>query len=330
MKVETPTVSQTASIQIEDFRGDFTQVAALIQESWKENGKQGLFYTPEFLASCLKYPGTSYSLAPTLYEGETPRAFVAGFPRTIQYQGRELRVILCTLLSVSSEYKKSGYGVVLWSELVKRAQSAGYDGMINYCVEGEPMNGMILGCCRMLKQPTERIFSVHYLMRLLQPKFAASPAEEQERAPEIFGRVAAQNGTDVPLTRVWSEAEIQWQLRRHDGVVACHRSGLKEGLISGYLMHAANPQKTKCLLIEDVLWGTLENEERLTLVDKMVSRGVQAGAQIALLPVLGYTDIAPFRAARFRSSPRTLHCYLTIFKGEPPPKPVSSMYLDVI
>ena len=66
MKVETPTFSQTASIQIEDFRGDFTQVAALIQESWKENGKQGLFYTPEFLASCLKYPGTIYSLAPTL------------------------------------------------------------------------------------------------------------------------------------------------------------------------------------------------------------------------------------------------------------------------
>ena len=329
MKVETPTVSQTASIQIEDFRGDFTQVAALIQESWKENGKQGLFYTPEFLASCLKYPGTSYSLAPTLYEGETPRAFVAGFPRTIQYQGRELRVILCTLLSVSSEYKKSGYGVVLWSELVKRAQSAGYDGMINYCVEGEPMNGMILGCCRMLKQPTERIFSVHYLMRLLQPKFAASPAEEQERAPEIFGRVA-QNGNDVPLVRVWTEPEIQWQLRRHDGVVACHRSGLKEGLISGYLIRAANAQKTKCLLIEDLLWGTLENEERLALVEKMVSRGAQAGAQIALLPCLGYADIAPFRAARFRSSPRTLHCYLTIFKGEPPPKPVSSMYLDVI
>jgi len=330
VKVETPTVSQTASIQIEDFRGDFTQVAALIQESWKENGKQGLFYTPEFLASCLKYPGTSYSLAPTLYEGETPRAFVAGFPRTIQYQGRELRVILCTLLSVSSEYKKSGYGVVLWSELVKRAQSAGYDGMINYCVEGEPMNGMILGCCRMLKQPTERIFSVHYLMRLLQPKFAASPAEEQERAPEIFGRVAAQNGTDVPLTRVWSEPEIQWQLQRHDGVNACHRSGLKEGLISGYLMQAANPQRTKCLLIDDVLWGTLENEERLALTKKMLSQSVQAGAQIALLPCLGYADIAPFRAARFRSSPRTLHCYLTIFKGEPAPKPLASMYLDVI
>jgi hypothetical protein len=330
VKVEMQAASQTSAIQIEDFRGDFTQVAALIQESWKENGKQGLLYTPEFLASCLEYPGMSFSLAPTLYEGETPRAFVAGFPRTIQYQGRKLRVILCTLLSVSSEYKKSGYGVVLWSELVKRAQAAGYDGMVNYCVEGEPMNGMILGCCRMLKLPTERIFSVHYLMRLLQPKFAASPADEQESPAEIFGRIAATGGIDAPLTREWTEREIQWQLQRHDGVAVSHSCGSREGLMTGYLMQAANPQKAKCLLIDDVLWGTLENEERLTLVDKMVSRGVQAGAQIVLLPCLGYTDIEPFRAARFRSSPRTLHCYLTIFKGEPPPKPVSSMYLDVI
>src|SRR4029077_5371358 len=330
VKVETHAACPTPSMHIEDFRGDFAPVAALIQESWKENGKQGLFYTPEFLSSCLDYPGSSYSLAPALYEGETPRVFVAGFPRTIRYQGRELRVVLCTLLSVSSEYKKSGYGVVLWSELVKRAQAAGYDGVVNYCVEGEPMNGMILGCCRMLKLPSERIFSVRYLMRLLQPKPAGSRADEQGISSEEFQRIAAASGNEIPLMRVWTAEEIRWQLHRHGGVVASHRFGRKEGLMTGYLMQAANPQKTKCLLIEDVLWGTLENEERLTLVEKMLNRGTQAGAQIALLPCLGYADIAPFRAARFRSSPRTLHCYLTIFKGEPAPKPVSSMYLDVI
>jgi hypothetical protein len=202
--------------------------------------------------------------------------------------------------------------------------------MVNYCVDGEPMNDMILGCCGMLKLPTELIFSVPYLMRLLQPKLSVSAADEQERAAEIFKRVATQKVNDVPLLRVWTDREIQWQLQRHDGVVACHRSAHKEGLMTGYLMQAANPRKTKCLLIEDVLWGTLENEERLTLVEKMLSRGAQAGAQIALLPCLGYADSAPFRAARFRSSPRTLHCYLTVFKGDPPPKPVSSMYLDVI
>jgi hypothetical protein len=331
VKVETPAASQTPSIQMEDFRGDFDQVAALVQESWKENGTQGLFYTPEFLTSCLNYPGASYSLAPTLYEGERPRAFVAGFPRTVRYEGRELRVVLCTLLSVSSQDKKRGYGVVLWGELVKRAQAAGYDGMINYCVEGEPMNGMILGCCRMLKLPTERVFSVRYLMRLLQPKMAAPNSDESETdLTDEFLRLATLSGSDVPLTRVWTRKEAEWQLQRHGAVVAGHRSGLREGVITGYLMQAANPKRTKCMLIEDVLWGTLESEERLTLVEKMLRSGTQAGAQIALLPCLGYADIAPFRGSRFRSSPRTLHCYLTIFTGEPVPKVVSSMYLDVI
>jgi hypothetical protein len=330
LKVEAPTVSQSPSVQIEDFRGDFAQIAGLIQESWRENGKQGLFYTPEFLASYLNYPGSSYSLAPALYEGEKPRAFVAGFPRTVQYKGRQLRVMLCTLLSVSNEYKKRGYGVVLWSELVKRAQSAGYDGMVNYCVEGEPMNGMILGCCRMLKLPTERIFSVHYLMRLLQPKSVASDMDHSQDLTEEFRRVASLIGKDTPLTRVWTEDEVRWQLQRPNGLAAHHRSDGKEGLLTGYLMHAANPQRTKCLLIEDVLWGTLESGERLALVEKMLDQGIQAGARIAFLPCLEYADIAPFRVARFRSSPRTLHCYLTVFNGEPPPEPLPSMYLDVV
>jgi hypothetical protein len=330
LKVEAPTPSQTSSVQIEDFRGDFTRVAALVQESWQENGKQGLFYTPEFLASCLNYPGASYSLAPTLYESEKPCAFVAGFPRAIQYKGRELRVILCTLLSVSKEYKKRGYGVVLWGELVKGAQSAGYDGMVNYCVEGEPMNGMILGCCRMLKLPTERIFSVPYLMRVLQQKTVTCHADDWQDLTEEFRRAAGFIGNDTPFRRVWTEQEARWQLQRHGGLAAYHRSGNRAGLLTGYLMHAANPQRTKCLLIEDVLWGTLAGGERLALVEKMLDRGIQAGAQLAFLPCLGYSDIGPFRAARFRGSPRMLHCYLTVFKGEPSPEPVSSMYLDAV
>ena len=32
--------SQAPAVQIEDFRGDFAEVASLIQSSWEENGKQ--------------------------------------------------------------------------------------------------------------------------------------------------------------------------------------------------------------------------------------------------------------------------------------------------
>jgi hypothetical protein len=334
LNVETPAASQNPFVLIEDFRGDFASIANLVQESWQENGKQGLLYTPEFIASCLDYPGSSYSLAPAIYEGDRPFGFVAGFPRTVLYKGRELRVMLCTLLSVSNEFKRRGYGVILWSELVKRAQSAGFGGMVNYCIDGEPMNGMILGCCRMLKLPTARFFSVHYLMRLLPPKLVAGRAEAPQEIPqdliEQFRTACGFIGTDTLFKRVWTEDEARWQLQRHDGLVAYHRSEHREGLLTGYLMHAANPQRTKCLLIEDVLWGTLEDAERLTLVQKLLDMSIQAGAQMAFLPCLGYAELAPFRAARFRSSPRTLHCYLTVFNDEPSPGPVSSMYLDVI
>src|SRR5579859_6458338 len=212
-----PQARLALSPQIADFRGDFVQVSAMIQESWKGNGAQGLSYTPEFLASCLHYPESSSSLAPTLYQGKYPRAFVAGFPRTIQYRGRRLRVLICTMLSVSSEFKKKGYGIILWSELVKRAQSAGYDAIVNYCVDGEPMNGMILGCCRMLKLPTQRIFSVHYLMRPMQQKLrpTSEPAPLHDfdpRTAEEFQQAASFIGTGTLLKRVWTESEAQWQL----------------------------------------------------------------------------------------------------------------------
>jgi hypothetical protein len=83
-------------------------------------------------------------------------------------------------------------------------------------------------------------------------------------------------------------------------------------------------------MVEDVLWGTLGGEERLALVQRLLDRGMNAGARMAFLPRLGYADLEPFRAARFRTSPRTLHCYLTIFNGDPAPEPVPSMYLDVL
>ena len=241
-----------------------------------------------------------------------------------------MRLILCTLLSVSSDLKKKGYGVILWSELVKRARAAGYDGMVNYCVDGEPMNSMILGCCRMLKLPTERVFSVNYLMRFLHPRSALSSAHDSKDFTAEFLRVAALVDGQTPLKRVWTEEEARWQLRRPGGLVSYHQVENRQGLLTAYVMDAANPQKTKCLLIEDVLWGTLRNGERQTLVEKMLDRATQAGAQMAFLPCAGYADIAPFRAARFRSSTRTLHCYLTIFEGEPRPEPLPSMYLDVV
>ena len=297
-----------------------------------ENAEQALLYTPEFLASCFDYPGSTFSLAPTMYEGDRPIAFIAGFPRRVRYKERELRIVLVTFLSVANEHKKKGYGVVLWSELAKRAQNAGFDGMVNYCVEGEPMNGMILGCCKMLKLPTERAFSAQYQMRILQAKSAparetAAQLESESVAALLYA--AGCIGERVPLTRIWTEKEAEWQCRRYGAVVARHASGSGQGMLAGYIMEVANPQRTKCLLIEDVLWGTLEKPERQILLRQLLDRAAAAGAQMATVPCLEYADMEPFTAMRFRRSRRILHAYLTVFSGQPAPEALPSMYLDV-
>ena len=330
---EAAAIANSSALGIEDFQGDFASVADLIQSSWAENSQQPLLYTPEFLVSWFDYPGVRPFLAPTLYEQGKPVAFVAGFPRQLRYRGRTLRVVVSAFLSVSTEHKKNGYGVILWSELVNRVRAAGFDGMINYCVEGEPMNGIILGCCRMMKLPTERVFSIPYQMRLLQPKkVGASSPKPDAQTVQTFLETAgalANHADQVPLARVWTEEEAAWQCRRYGAIVAHKTSGPRRGLVTGYIMEIANPQRTKCLLVEDLLWGTLNPEERKALLRDLLDQAVAAGAQMAIAPCLNYADMQPLTAARFRSSPRLLHVYLSLFSGESKPEPVPAMYLDV-
>jgi hypothetical protein len=331
---DAPAAVKSLNLEIQDFRGDFDGVSSLIQSSWSENAQKPLLYSAAFLASCFEYPGASYALAPTIYMGNTPVAFAAGFPRTIRYRGRDLRVIIASFLSVSVGQKNKGYGVLLWNELVKRARSAGYDGMVNYCVDGEAMNGIILGCCRMLKLATARFFSARYQMRVVVPKRASQTHVEQEKNIEADAVAAFLEGVQpiletTPLARVWSATEAAWQLSRHGSIVTQHEANSRRGMITGYLMEIANPQRTRCVLIEDLVWGTLEPPEREALLEKFLDRGMSAGAQMAIVPVLNYADMEPLRAARFRSSPRIVHGYLTVFSGEPAPEEVPAEYLDI-
>ena len=319
------------SRRIEDCRGDFEEISRLIECSWAENTQQALFFPADFLASCFEYPGASFSLGPTIYEGSTPLAFGAAFPRRVFVKGRELNLVIITFLTVASELKKRGYGILLWSELVKRARAAGFDGMVNYCVEGESMNSMILGCCRMLQLPTARAYTIPYWSRMLPPRKVESvQAEPAADVVERLLELAAPIAKQTPLARLWSRKEAEWQCQRRFGsVVAELASGPRRGMLVGYIMPVANASRTKCLIVEDVLWGDLEPEERDRLAKALLDLASLAGAQTAVAPHLGYADFAPFHAARFRPSQRVLHAYLTVWNGEPCTEALSSMYLDV-
>jgi hypothetical protein len=316
---------------IEDFRGNFEDLAIFVQRSWEENKSQPLLYTAEFLSSCFSYPGASFSLAPTLYEDSRIVGFVAGFPRRVHYNKKELRVIVTAFLTVANEYKKSGFGIVLWTELVKRARAAGYHSVISYSVDGEPMTNMMLGCYQRMKVPAAKIYSVHYLTRLILPKkFGTESETVDQEFLDGFMQVATRTGVGVPLARVWSSEEAEWQCRRRSNpIVVSHSSDGKRGFLTGYVMDIADRNRTKCLLIDDVLWDDLASEERQALVQKLVDRSASAGVRMAVVPMLGYADPEPFIKSRFLRSPRVLHAYFGLLSEGLEPEPVSSFYVDV-
>jgi len=316
---------------IEDCRGDFEEISRLMESSWAGNANQSLFFSADYLASCFEYPGASLSLAPTIYEGAKPVAFAAGIPRRISLNGCELNVVIITFLTAANDYKKRGYGIVIWNELVKRARTAGFDGMVNYGTDGESMNDMIPKCCRMLGLPATHIRTIPYWSRMIRPKNAGSSGPEpNESAVERFLELA-QPMKQVPLARTWTFEEAEWQCKRRFGSLTVElESGLRRGMVVGYVMPVANAARTKCAIVEDVFWGDLEAQERGILVKTFLDRAALAGAQLAVIPVLGYADLEPFHAARFRPSQRVQHAYLTVWKGDPAAEDLPSMYLDII
>jgi hypothetical protein len=326
-----PTIMPGTRRSIENFRGDYQNLAELLRLSWGENSQQALYYSAEFLESFLNAPGAQSTLTPALYQDDALLAFAAGFNRTIEYRSQSFQLATNSFLSVLPEYKKFGFGIVLWSELVKRARANGLDGMLNFCVNGEPMNQMIEGSCRRLNLPVHRIFSVRYMSSLLQPQaFVAAPDVSPSTHVEDFLSLAAKLAASQPLARKWTLEEAEWQCLRRTGGIFAHASyGSRRGFLTGYVMPIQDRERTKCLLVEDIFWDELHHEERIQLLHQFLSRAVSQGARMASVPDLGYADLSPFKKFRFFPARRVLHCYLTFFKGNLPLETLSSMYLDV-
>src|ERR1039458_9421218 len=159
----------TEPIQIESFPGDFASLAAVMKCSWGESRSQSLLYDEPFLRSAFQYPGASYELAPTVYIDGYPAAFVAGFPRNVLLNGRPLRLLCITFWTVAAEFKGKGYGARIWMEILRRAREFGYDGAVNFCVDGELSNGIVLSCGARAGAQVSLVSRVKYLARLIRP-----------------------------------------------------------------------------------------------------------------------------------------------------------------
>jgi hypothetical protein len=313
----------------ESFRGDFESLAAIVKDSWSENKNQSPLYDESFLRSAFEYPGASFDLAPSIYIDGYPAAFVAGFPRTVRLQGREQRLACITFWTTSVRFKGKGYGSRVWMEILRRLRDRGYDGAINFCVDGAATNAIVVSCGERVSGQVYRVFSTRYLARLLRPA-PVSKTVTSRGVVDLFLRLAARVPEEVPLVRIWSREEAEWQcLRRAGALCAVHEEGPRSGVVTGYVVEVIDETPTKALMVEDLLWGDLEAQERLALLQQLLALGAAAGAQIVVAPLMGYAETDTLRGMGFRQSRRLMHLYLTVWGGVSAPESLSSFYLDV-
>ena len=320
-----------AAKAVEDFRGDHEELAAVMRASWVDGPSAPYLYTGDLLADWLRYPGAELAPAPAIYTDEGLVAFAAGLPRTVEVAGATRRILISTLLTVAAAQKAAGYGIVVWSELMRRAAAAGYDGVVNYCADGEAMHRMIETGCRLLNLPLTRVKSFSYLVGRVGRVTAAVTGANRPSADRLVAVAATQGerqrGDGAPsLWRSWSLREAEWQLSRLGSVAV----GSGDAVLSGSVVTVADAARSRYLVVDDILWGTAGAQARRRLVDDLLAQASGAGASYAVIPVMGYAEMGPFLAAGMVPSPHTMHAYLSLWSDPDAVRPVERYYLDVI
>jgi hypothetical protein len=298
-----------ASEIVEDFRGDYDQLAEMMRASWGESPTPPYLHTAEFMADWFGYPGASPSLA----------------PRTVLIDGVEMRLLISTFLTVAPAEKASGYGIVLWGELMRRAAGVGFDGAISYCAEGHAMNRMIEGSSRLFGLPLLRATSLPYLIRPI-----SEPGGERAKHPSARDLLtaAAAMREHADLCRVWTEAEAAWQLSRVGAVAVRGGTDREPAVLTGHVISIDDADQTRCVVIQDILWGSIAARDRRALGHDLIMQAASRGARVAILPLVTYADMQPFAGLGFFPTPHTVHAYLTVFSEAVAARP-QRYYLDV-
>jgi GNAT superfamily N-acetyltransferase len=314
---------------LEPFKGDVAALGAFMADAWSDD--PGAFlYDAEFMATMLTCPGAGPPLSPTVYEDGAIAGFGCGVPGRLRLGGRSLPAITSSFLSVAKDRRRSGLGPAILADLVKQARAQGFEAMLQFCVEGGPMNAIVLGLGQALGFATWPIFRVAYLSRMVfPPKPGAIEEDDEGDAVELLLRLGGEAGAGQGLAKLWSEAEARWTLGRTHAVSTVVRRDGRAGMLTGSLMRLARQPDMICLVLEDLLWGDLNGEERGDLVRAMLAKASARGARMASAPVLGYADTAPLLEQKFRPSNRVLHAYLSDFTGAAAPATLSSLYVDV-
>ena len=163
---------------------------------------------------------------------------------------------------------------------MRRAAAAGYDGVVNYCADGQAMHRMIETGCRLLDLPLVQVKSFSYLVGTLAPALRAdSPSGERVSARRLVESAGgdAERGHDAHrarLWRVWSDAEADWQLSRA-GAIAVSDG---DAVLTGSVATVADAARSRYLVVDDILWASAGNASRQRLLAELLAQAAGDGA----------------------------------------------------
>ncbi|HZL27449.1 MAG TPA: hypothetical protein VFC39_13070 [Acidobacteriaceae bacterium] len=308
---------------VESFKGDFEELAHVVNQSWAQNQQGSLLYSESFLQSALQQPGASLDLCPAVYEDGKLVAFGANFRRRVRMDDQDWDLVLDSFITVAESHKGRGLGAAIWRGLAESGQRDGADGLITMCVEGDLMNSLLPKIAERSGLHTVKALTIPYMGRPV-PKDRAGRLQEADAGLLMRGAGAINEG--VEFGRVWTQQEAEWQCLEREGAFGC---SLGTGTISAYGQLTAGASPTLCGLVDDIVWGSLEADDRKRLAGMLLESAATAGVDLLLTPVLNYTDMTALKEVGFRKTRRTLNMYLTSWNPHFKVHELSSAYIDV-
>lgn len=313
------------NLELRDIGARYEDAATVIRRAFHTNNETFLNYNSKFLASCYAYPGVQSELSPAFFHDDRVVSVLVSLPRHVIFESQRLALALLTLNAVEPEYRAYGLGIEMVAEAVRRARTSGYDGAIYYCVDGHPANRTSAAGVKAANEACSHVYTVEYLIKILR---APSSHESELAGANDFLYGAERLKQRTSFCRVWTADEADWQCcARYGGLSERLEKQGNRGVVTGYILEAESG--TGCLFVEDLLWDDLDMDGRKMLLQRLLNRAARS-AQIAVVPIWGYTQYDIFREMGFRRSNRRLHVYLSLWNGLEITSPPDAMYIDAL
>jgi hypothetical protein len=324
-------------MQLDTFRGDYEELAGLIQREWDGYfGERTHFrYDPRWLADFFG-AGGGHELLLEYRNGEGAlAAFIGAVPRHYVLAGREVRLGLVTLLTSARANTTGSVGLEIERELFRRARSAGLFGTYHFCLDAHHTPNLLRLAAGVLKTRPIEVAPVTSLLRMARPEAAAADtttlrpvvASDAPQLAELFTKATR----GLPLARVVTADDVRASL---DSAPA-RRSlvFLRDGAPIGACTYArrklVGKETTEVANVDLLFAPDATPAEAARFGRALASDAAASGASFVIAPQREPYLFPHLREAGLRLSQRTLRVFIVPSEPGASLEPGSAHVLEV-